>query len=403
MAGLLDALARAVDGAGEADAADPRTEFGRLTTEPVQAVRDELARLRDDRRRRADDLGVLEEQRRAVAAERDDAPAPNPARPAPRAGRAGAPLWRLVRFADGVDDTAAAGVEAALEAAALLDAWVHPADDVTATALDAGEADGYLVPLPEAQRPHGPTLASVLEPDDTGARARRPGPRRAFLDRAAPGRHRAGPGAGRGVGGRPVRAGRAGRHLHQAGRRLRRRHRPRPAARCPARRAGRADRDVAGRPRRRRPAGRPHPVGARRGAGGRGRAATRRTDRRGAPPAGRGRRGTAQRPGRRGRRPGGARPGRRRGRRPRPRAAPDRRRPAAGPRQRRSRGRCGGPVRAGRHPAHGRVAAGRRRGRRQPRRRSPVSSRPPTTRPRRTTRCSRPRPARPKSPSVSPC
>ena len=167
VAGLLDALARAVDGAGEADAADPRTEFGRLTTEPVQAVRDELARLRDDRRRRADDLGVLEEQRRAVAAERDDAPAPNPARPAPRAGRAGAPLWRLVRFAAGVDDTAAAGVEAALEAAALLDAWVHPADDVTATALDAGEADGYLVPLPEAQRPHGPTLASVLEPDDT--------------------------------------------------------------------------------------------------------------------------------------------------------------------------------------------------------------------------------------------
>lgn len=167
VAGLLDALARAVDAAGEADAFDPHGAFARLTAEPVQGVRDELARLRGDRARQAAELGTLEEQRRAVAAERDDAPQPAPARPASREGRVGAPLWKLIRFADGVDEATAAGVEAALEAAALLDAWVHPDDDATAAAVFSGTADGFLMPLSEPERPDGPTLASVLQPDDT--------------------------------------------------------------------------------------------------------------------------------------------------------------------------------------------------------------------------------------------
>jgi uncharacterized protein (TIGR02680 family) len=43
-----------------------------------------------------------------------------------RSGLAGAPFWQLVGFAGGVDDATAAGVEAALVATGLLDAWVGP-------------------------------------------------------------------------------------------------------------------------------------------------------------------------------------------------------------------------------------------------------------------------------------
>jgi uncharacterized protein (TIGR02680 family) len=53
-------------------------------------------------------------------------PVPYTRDPAAREGRPGGPLWRLVDFAEGVDDGERAGVEAALEAAGILDAWVTP-------------------------------------------------------------------------------------------------------------------------------------------------------------------------------------------------------------------------------------------------------------------------------------
>ncbi len=53
-----------------------------------------------------------------------------------RAGRRGAPLWRLVDFADGIDDADRAGVEAALEAATILDAWVTPDGELLAAGTD---------------------------------------------------------------------------------------------------------------------------------------------------------------------------------------------------------------------------------------------------------------------------
>ena len=78
--------------------------------------------------RREQELGgrLAEERalRERIAAERDDAPAPHPHRRADRAGRAGAPLWRLVRFADTVAVDEQGPVEEALAAAGLLDAWV---------------------------------------------------------------------------------------------------------------------------------------------------------------------------------------------------------------------------------------------------------------------------------------
>ena len=168
--GMLDALAATIDDAGEADAADPRTVFADLTAGRVEVLRDGRVGLRRERAARATDLTGLTEQRERIAAERDDAPSPTPTRAASRTDRVGAPLWQLVRFADGVDDIEAAGVEAGLEAAALLDAWIHPAADATTAALTSGDADGYLAPLPDAERPAGPTLADVLVPDGSDRR-----------------------------------------------------------------------------------------------------------------------------------------------------------------------------------------------------------------------------------------
>ncbi|MCO5168160.1 MAG: TIGR02680 family protein [Planctomycetes bacterium] len=102
----------------------------------------------------------LEAQREAILAEREDAPVASPARPAPRAGRPGAPLWRLVRFRSGLHPGTQAGIEAALEGAGLLDAWVSPSGDLP----DPGVFDAFL--LADSERVEGSTLADVLEPED---------------------------------------------------------------------------------------------------------------------------------------------------------------------------------------------------------------------------------------------
>ena len=92
-----------------------------------------------------------------IAAERDDAPPPHPHRRADRTGRAGAPLWRLVRFADRVSHDEQGPVEEALAAAGLLDAWVAPSPEAASV-----DDDAALEPLPPAARPRGRTLADLL-------------------------------------------------------------------------------------------------------------------------------------------------------------------------------------------------------------------------------------------------
>ncbi|WP_329588580.1 TIGR02680 family protein [Streptomyces sp. NBC_01362] len=70
----------------------------------------------------------------------------------------GAPLWRLVDFRDGLPEAGRAGLEAALEASGLLDAWVLP--DGSALA-----ANGHDVLLSPPNGPvSGPSLADVLCP-----------------------------------------------------------------------------------------------------------------------------------------------------------------------------------------------------------------------------------------------
>jgi uncharacterized protein (TIGR02680 family) len=128
------------------------------------AAREELARL-------ADAASVLQQARTGIAAEErvlsdelaalragvQGVPAPAPTRDATtREGRPGAPLWRLFDFHDHVPAAARAGIEAALEGAGLLDAWVTP----EAAVLHPDTRDAWLEPA--AARPS--SLAAWLVP-----------------------------------------------------------------------------------------------------------------------------------------------------------------------------------------------------------------------------------------------
>lgn len=117
---------------------------------------------------------ALEADQRALDGERDgleagvDTPPPAPyARdPEARDARQGAPLWRLVEFREAVSLEQRAGLEAALEAAGLLDAWVSPDGR-----LQAGDGGAPLRDTQVLERPHAPaSLLSWLRaaPSDGG-------------------------------------------------------------------------------------------------------------------------------------------------------------------------------------------------------------------------------------------
>lgn len=71
------------------------------------------------------------EQRRLAAGEDALPPPPHTRAPEVRAERSGAPLWRLVDFHESLSAAERAGLEAALEASGLLDAWLAPDGQLT--------------------------------------------------------------------------------------------------------------------------------------------------------------------------------------------------------------------------------------------------------------------------------
>ncbi|WP_309113126.1 TIGR02680 family protein [Saccharothrix sp.] len=103
------------------------------------------------------DREELREQVRRLLAEQDLPPTPPHTRTADRAALTGAPLWRLVRFADEVPDDVRAAVEAALQASGLLDAWVG--HDGAVVGHDTFAVAGAVPPAP------GRSLADVLVPE----------------------------------------------------------------------------------------------------------------------------------------------------------------------------------------------------------------------------------------------
>ncbi len=98
----------------------------------------------------------------------DTAPPPAHTRDAgARDGRAGAPLWRLVEFVEALPDGDRAGLEAALEAAGILDAWVNPDGALLAPGTD----DVVVLPAAPVARHLGTVLRPAVDRDDPGAAA----------------------------------------------------------------------------------------------------------------------------------------------------------------------------------------------------------------------------------------
>lgn len=153
--GLFEALDTALAQAGSEEAT-----VAEVLAERTEPLLDDIRNRRQEARGRAataaTQLAELTTERDRVAAQTEDAPPAFAARARDAADRPGAPLWRLVRFADDVTPAAAAGIEAALHAADLLDGWV------CAEPPARYDSDQFLVPLPAAQRPKGRTLADVL-------------------------------------------------------------------------------------------------------------------------------------------------------------------------------------------------------------------------------------------------
>ncbi|MFD7232486.1 TIGR02680 family protein, partial [Streptomyces sp. NPDC059881] len=107
-----------------------------------------------------DERSQLEEKVRRLSGETDLPPPPPPTRTTVRTATAGAPLWRLIAFREGVPLPVQAAVEAALEASGLLDAWVSPYDGITLLGHDTRADAALAVTAP------GPTLLEVLRPEE---------------------------------------------------------------------------------------------------------------------------------------------------------------------------------------------------------------------------------------------
>ncbi|WP_027497071.1 TIGR02680 family protein [Rhodococcus sp. JG-3] len=158
---VFEALDAALAGIGDDDAPSLESVLAEQTSDGIDAIRARQAQARVDVAAREAEVKALRDELSLVRAEHDDAPPPFAARTDSRADLSGAPLWQLVRFADAVSSADAAGIESALQAANLLDGWIHPTAD---SPVDA-TSEQYLSPLPVAARPTSSTLASVLEPE----------------------------------------------------------------------------------------------------------------------------------------------------------------------------------------------------------------------------------------------
>ena len=173
---LLGRYRMYVSGLAELRVADPdeliaALESWGLTGEganPAVAITDDAARmagaelgqlagqLSSQRTRHVTRADELAQEIARLRAGGHDAPAvPHTRVPGIRDGRPGAPLWKVTDFAPGLADDERAGLEAALEAAGILDAWVTP---------DGNLVDGDVVVVSGLARAAGESCASALVP-----------------------------------------------------------------------------------------------------------------------------------------------------------------------------------------------------------------------------------------------
>lgn len=140
------------------ESVDALPESTRAAAEPnVERLRGEEQRAATRRDNADAEIDRLTADHVAVAAERDPAPpAPALARTPRPDGRA---LWQVVDFADGVPDDERAGLEAGLQAAGLLDAWVRPGGRL----LNAEHRDIVLAPAEDAPAADDPGTEQTLD------------------------------------------------------------------------------------------------------------------------------------------------------------------------------------------------------------------------------------------------
>jgi uncharacterized protein (TIGR02680 family) len=99
---------------------------------------------------------IKAELRRLIEGAHEAPPLPHTRRAEVRQDKAGAPLWRVVDFAEEMTDADRAGLEAALEAAGILDAWIEP-DGTLRSA-----ADGDVIVVADKALPRN--LGALLKP-----------------------------------------------------------------------------------------------------------------------------------------------------------------------------------------------------------------------------------------------
>lgn len=133
--------------------------FAHAAADPQLALlQEQRARAISTKERATAELASLTAQRAEVDAQHDPAPAPPTLPRTPRPN--GLALWQVLDFAADVQPQTGARIEAALQSAGLLDAWVRPGGQL----LEAGDLDVVLA----ADRPASgerPTLADYLMPD----------------------------------------------------------------------------------------------------------------------------------------------------------------------------------------------------------------------------------------------
>jgi uncharacterized protein (TIGR02680 family) len=147
----LEAWAETGDGANRA--AGLVDEAARAAGAELGRRAGELDGQRTRRVTRATELGG--EIARLSAGGHDAPPAPHTRLPGARDRRPGAPLWKVTDFAAGLPDAERAGLEAALEAAGILDAWVTP---------DGNLLDGDVIVVSGLAPVPGASCADVLVP-----------------------------------------------------------------------------------------------------------------------------------------------------------------------------------------------------------------------------------------------
>ncbi|SCF76025.1 TIGR02680 family protein [Streptomyces sp. Ncost-T10-10d] len=173
VAGQADLLLAWAAGCTELRIADPAELAARAAVEAdVRALVDAAARpldqeittaragVRAARRGLGEERDRLDEEARRLSGETDLPPPAPPTRTTVRTTAAGAPLWRLVAFREGVPVTVQAAVEAALEASGLLDAWVSPSDGIMLPGHDTRAEPALAAAAP------GPSLLDVLRPEE---------------------------------------------------------------------------------------------------------------------------------------------------------------------------------------------------------------------------------------------